>query len=189
MCVLWSEPARAAPEERVSGEESVSSEEEMQQEMARIEEMARAIERALGIFIVHEERREVIEGVVVRGSEAEVWYLRPLEVSQEKAKCDAYRWLLLGRLSDATGVGPVFEAYPGLEQVTLVFYDVETKVRGDGRGGYRQSRSAVRHLEVTLSRERSRVLDPKGLRRALGGEGGECVEAGQSLVNRYWYIR
>lgn len=184
--------AVAAPpsaEAQPAAPEVSDAEREMALEMERVDAMAKAIEEALGVFIVHPERREALEGVVIKGKRAEVWFLRPLKVSIEAARCDAFRWLLTGRLAGASGIGPVFKAWPELEQVTLVFYAVETEVNPDGRGGYSQRRGAVRHLEVTLSRERSLSLDHGRLRRTLAGDYDACVKAGQQLVDHFWAIR
>lgn len=161
----------------------------MEAETARLEEMSRGIREALDIFIIHDDKREPLEGVLVKGRSAEVWFLRPLDRNIEDAKCDAFRWLLLGRLTTSKGALEIFKKYPELEQLTLVFYSVETRVRSDRRGGYIQDRTPVRHLELTLNRDRAQALDPKRVPSALRGGRDTCIESGQTMVDRYWYIK
>lgn len=161
---------------------------EMAAESAKLAQMAADIEESLGIYIVHKDDREALEGVIVKGSRAEVWFLRPLERNIDDAKCDAFRWLFNGRLAATPGVLPLFKRYPELDEVTLVFYAVRTKVRSDNKGGYIQDRTPIRHLELSLTRERALALDPKRTRELLERSRGVCIEEGQKLVDRYWSI-
>ena len=161
---------------------------EMAAESAKLAQMATDIEESLGIYIIHKDDREALEGVIVKGSRAEVWFLRPLERNIDDAKCDAFRWLFNGRLAATPGVLPLFKRYPELDEVTLVFYAVRTKVRSDNKGGYIQDRTPIRHLELSLTRERALALDPKRTREILKRSRGTCIEEGQKLVDRYWSI-
>lgn len=158
-------------------------------EMRELDAMVATIEGSLDIFLARKERREILEGVVLKGDRAEVWVLRPLKLNIEAAKCDAYRWLLLGRLKQSKGVQPIFARYPHLEEITLVFYEIASQLEHDGRGGYIQERSAIRHVELTLSRGRAAQLDPKALAKALGGDRAACIRSGESAVDHHWYIK
>jgi hypothetical protein len=151
--------------------------------------LALALEDALGVYIVHPDLREELERVEIHDGVAEVWFLRDLDINPQDARCDAFRWLLLGRFQENTGALPLFDKFPDLQGVHLIFYAVETRVRVDARGDYAQSRTPVRHLELNLSRDRAKALDPKNLRKALRSSRDACVEAGQSSVDHYWYVR
>jgi hypothetical protein len=168
---------------------ATASEEPVAVEDPQAARLAEAVEEALGVYIVHAPLREALERVVVRGGEAEVWFLRDLDINPQDARCDAYRWLLLGRFGRSVGALPLFQEEAGLETLKLVFYSLQTRVRVNARGEYEQSRTPVRQLELNLSREKARAIDPKALEKALGGGREACISNGQALVDHYWYIR
>jgi hypothetical protein len=153
------------------------------------QDMATDIESALDIYLVHKPKREALEGVIVQRDRAEVWFLRNLDVNRDDAKCDALRWLLLGRFKTSKGVRDVFEAYPTVQTVALVFYRVETRVRVGARGEYVQDRTAVRTLEVSIDRPKGSVLNRKLLEPALRGSREACIANGEAAVDHHWYIR
>ncbi len=161
---------------------------EMDAEFERLDKMAADIEEMLGIYIIHKSKREALEGVLVKGRRAEVWFLRSLDRNGQDARCDAYRWLMLGRFGGDVGALGVFGKYPELEKLTVVYYSLETKVRSDRKGGYIQDRTPIRQLEITIDRERAGALDPKGLRATLERSRGSCIEQGEALVNNFWYV-
>jgi len=182
-----------APARAQSGADAEVGEEaaEPARDTARERELDRkvaTIEDLMGIYLAVPERRELLEGVVLKEDRAELWVLRPLVKNIEAARCDAYRWLLLGRLERSKGAPAVFKAFPDLSELTLVFYQVATELDHDGRGGYVQHRSAIRHLEITLSRERAQSLDLKALEKLLKGDRARCIEAGQQSVDHHWTI-
>lgn len=150
--------------------------------------LALAVEEALGVYIVHAKLREELERVEARDGVAEVWFLRDLDINAQDARCDAYRWLLLGRFEDNPGALPLFKEQQGLQMLKLVFYSVQTRVRVNARGDYVQSRTPVRQLELNLSRAKARAIDAKALQKALGGSREACIANGESLVDHHWYI-
>jgi hypothetical protein len=151
--------------------------------------MVEDIEEGLGVYLIHPDKREALERVLVSGGRAEVWFLRTLEVNSEDAKCDALRWLLLGRLNTSDGARSIFERYPDVETIALVFYTVETRVRVTARGEYEQSRTAVRTLEVSVDRARGLALNRKTLEPALRASRTSCIAVGEESVDYHWYIR
>ncbi len=155
----------------------------------RRKDIAASIESALDVYLVHKPKREALEGVIVQRGRAEVWFLRNLDVNQQDAKCDALRWLLLGRFQTSKGVRAAFEANPEMETVALVFYRVETRVRVGARGEYVQDRTAVRTLEVSIDRTKGKVLNRKLLEAALRGNRDTCIAKGEAAVDHHWYIR
>ncbi len=144
-----------------------------------------AVQEALGLYLALPDRREAGERVVVQGDRLEAWFLRPLpRDGRDAALCDGFRWLLGGRLEASPGVQALFEAMPGIETVTLVFYDLETRVEAAARGGYQQLRNAAPVARYTMSRSRAKLIRPADARAALAGS--SCVTNGRSLVDAFW---
>lgn len=162
---------------------------DLEAELVRMEAMSKDIEQMLGIYIIHKDKRELLEGVLVKGKRVEVWFLRPLDRNTEDTKCDAFRWLMMGRFGRNGGAPEIFRKYTEIEEITLVFYGVETKVRSDRKGGYIQDRTPVRQLELTIDKERAGALDPKRLGSILSRNRGACISQGEKLVNHHWYIK
>lgn len=144
-----------------------------------------AVQRHLGIFLTPPEFRDPAERVEVRRDEAEIWFLRPISAEKrDEALCEGARWLLVGRLDAADGIGQVFRARDALDRVTLVFFDVETDVDLDRNGRYVQKRNPAPHAKFTVSRKRAAALDPLALDRALSGRG--CVESAREVLDTLW---
>lgn len=142
-----------------------------------------AVAKHLGVYLTTPERREGFERVVAKGDQLEVWFMRPVS-DAEAAGCDGLRWLLLGRLASAGGVAPLFDELRMVNEISLIFYDVETQVRPDRQGNYTQSRTPVPHARISMSRARVALLDPKQLDASLKGR--NCTRIGQGLVDSYW---
>ncbi|MCB9552124.1 MAG: hypothetical protein H6705_09635 [Myxococcales bacterium] len=144
-----------------------------------------AVQRHLGIFLTTPEFRDPAERVEVRRDEAEIWFLRPVTGDErDAALCEGARWLLVGRLDAADGIGQVFRARDALDRVTLVFFDVETDVDLDRNGRYLQKRNPTPHAKFTVSRKRVAALDPLALDRALSGS--DCVQSAREVLDTLW---
>lgn len=144
-----------------------------------------SVQRHLGLFLTTPDRREGHERVVAHGPRLEMWFLRPVtRKDRDEAVCDGFRWLLAGRLANAGGIRALLAELTAVDQVTLVFYDLETRVEPDARGRYRQIRNAAPHARFTISREKAALLRTEGLRGSLAG--AQCEEVGRSLVDLFW---
>ncbi len=102
----------------------------------------------------------------------------------DRPLCDGFRWLLVGRLADAPGVRSLFDQLPSVDEVTLVYYDLETRVEPDASGRYRQLRNAAPHARFTVSRASAARLNPQALEGQL--QGPDCVALGRRLVDSVW---
>jgi len=150
-------------------------------------QMEAAVQKHLGIYLAVRARREASERVVVEGDRLEVWFQRPLPRTQRaEVLCDGFRWLIRGRLKASTGVGALFAALPEIESVTLVFYELETKVEPKADGRYRQLRNAVPQARYRVSRSRAELVDPMVASKALRGAG--CAGRGEALVDAFWVV-
>ena len=74
---------------------------------AKAEAMSRDIEDALGIYIIHKDKREALEKVLVKERRAEIWFLQPLGEEAQTVKCNALKWLFLGRMDNEIVVHPI----------------------------------------------------------------------------------
>ncbi len=148
-------------------------------------QMELAVQKHLSIYLTTRSRREASERVVLEGDRLEVWFMRPLPRSKRgDFLCDGFRWLIRGRLAGSTGIRALFAALPEIENVTLVFYELETKVEPDAQGHYTQLRNASARARYTVSRQRANMVDPVAAARALNGAG--CAARGEALVDGFW---
>lgn len=155
--------------------------------MAQLSDAAaeEAVQSTLGIFLTTPDRREQHERVAVQSGRLEIWFLRPVRRQDgDRPVCDGLRWLLTGRLADVPGVRALFEQLPSVDDVTLVFYDLETTVQPDASGRYRQLRNAAPQARFSVSRASATQLNPKLLEAQLQGPG--CVALGRRLVDSVW---
>lgn len=162
---LWPLPGRAAPD---AGE------------------LEAAVRKHLHIFLTLPDRRESGEGISLDDhGELEIRFLRTLPPKRRDALlCQGIRWLLLGRLEGADGVGGLFRALPEVESVALVFYELETRLTLDAQQVYVQARSATPRARIRVSREKGEALDPLVVERLLGPE--TCLANGRTLVDAVW---
>ncbi len=165
MGLLCAGPAQAAPEPAV---------------------LEAAVRKHLHIFVTLPERRESGEGLSIDDhGELEIRFLRTLPTARrDAAVCQGIRWLLLGRLAGADGIGALFRALPEIQSVALVFYELETRLAVDAEQGYVQSRSANPVARIRIGREKGEALDPVVVDRLLGPE--TCLSNGRTLVDAIW---
>ena len=144
------------------------------------------VQKALGIFLALPDRRERGEGLSLDDhGELEIRFQRSLPPTKRDAfLCQGIRWVLLGRLDKATGIGALFRSLPDVKSVVLVFYELETRLKADADGGYAQSRRAVPSARFRISREKALTLDPNAMERLLGPE--TCLSNGRNLLDLLW---
>lgn len=132
-----------------------------------------------------DDRREGYEGVSLREGRVEIWFLRSVSAkTKSEALCEGARWLLTGRLAASSGARGLFGALPEIDEVVLVFYRLETRVKPDTEGRYQQTRDAVPQARFTLGRDKALQLDPAVLRGTLVGD--RCAALGSSLLDGVW---
>ncbi|MFN3200121.1 MAG: hypothetical protein ACE366_17115 [Bradymonadia bacterium] len=144
-----------------------------------------AVTKHLGIFLTTPERREGFERIELKGDRLEIWFMRPVtKNNRDTLGCDGLKWLLMGRLAIAGGVKPLLDDLRMVNEVTLIFYDVQTHVKPDRKGNYSQERAPQPHGRFTISRSRAALIDAKNLAGTLRGR--NCTRVGQSLVDSFW---
>jgi len=155
------------------------------QRVASTSEAARQVQAHLGLYVTRLDRRDEGEQVYVRRERLEAWLLRPISAeSVEKALCEGASWLLTGRLRASRGVGPLFEARPETETMSLIFYDVKTRVDPDRDGRYRQRRAIEPQARFSVDRARFSQLDAANLETQL--RGADCVRNARVILNEMW---
>lgn len=166
------------------GDETSGMGEEQEQQVAQ------EIATLTDIYLTHRQRRDPLEQIVVDGGRAEIWFLHGLEggaAEVQAARCDAFRWLLFGRLTRSRGVFEVFRRFPSIQEVRLNLFTIGTTIEPDGRRGYRQVRKANAKMEITITRDTAASLDPVQQRKRLRGPA--CVTAGEGIVDKTWYTQ
>jgi hypothetical protein len=165
VAAMWPSPVRSAPDAA---------------------DLEAAVRKHLHIFITLPDRRESGEGVSLDDhGELEIRYLRTLPASRrDAALCQGIRWLLLGRLAGAGGIGALFRALPEVQSVVLVYYELETRLALDAEQRYVQTRSASPRARIRIGREKGETLDPAVVDRLLGPE--TCLSNGRTLVDALW---
>lgn len=145
-----------------------------------------AVAEHLGIFLALKDRRESHERITLEQGRLEIWFLRAPETQATRARsiCDGARWLLTGRLDKSTGAKALFAAQPDVQEITLVFYALETKVTPDRRGKYTQERSAAPMARFTIRRETAGQLNVESLRKTL--KGARCPTLAETVLDSVW---
>lgn len=145
-----------------------------------------AVAEHLGIFLALPDRRESHERVTLEQGRLEIWFLRAPETQATRARsiCDGARWLLTGRLAKSTGAKALFAANSEVDEITLVFYALETKVTPDRRGKYTQERSAQPMARFAIRRETAQQLNVESLRKTLTG--ARCPTLAETVLDSVW---
>lgn len=146
---------------------------------------AQLIERAVSPYVTHERGRDMDEGVKFMGNSAEIWVLESLERGDLNAKlCRAGGWLFGGRLKRGRGAKEAFERVSSLQELSLIFYKVKTKVNPNLEGRYVQTRSAVITARFTLSRAQANMINTERAQQLLGEL--QCREHLKGLLDDLW---
>lgn len=145
-----------------------------------------AVGEHLGLFLALPDRRESHEKVTLTQERLEIWFLRAPETQAARARsiCDGARWLLTGRLANSTGAKGLFAALPELQEITLIFYALDTKVSPDRDGKYVQSRSPQPTARFTIRRETASQLNLESLRKTLTG--ARCPTLAETVLDSVW---
>jgi hypothetical protein len=148
--------------------------------------LAPVIKQHLGIFLALPDRREAFEKITLDKGRAEIWFLRstPTSAARDVAICEGARWLLTGRLEATGGARAVFDARPDLDEMTLIFYALDTSVTPDRNGKYTQDRSARPTARFTIRRETAAQLNVESLKKTL--KGARCASLAERVLDAVW---
>lgn len=157
-------------------------------------QLKESIEDTYGIYILNPSRRNAAEKVEIKGETVELWlYYDPRKPDYDKQKCEAYKWIMLGRFG-VGGAKPFFEKFPHYKYVDLVVYRLVGDRTLDKEGNYHISKTPSVYMKMRLSRARAQKLDwaavTKELKRAgepKGPDDSACVRTAERWVDAHWY--
>ena len=155
-----------------------------------------SIEDTYGLYILQPSRRNSKEKVEINDDNVEFWlYYDPRKPDPEKIKCEAYKWLLVGRFG-VGGAQPFFAKFPRYKAVDLVIYRLASERTMDANGQYHVSKSPSAYLKLRVTRARAEKLDWAAVKQLLekagepkGPEPGQCVRTADRWVDQRWYSK
>ena len=88
-------------------------------------------------------------------------------------------------MKKSEGAKAVFADLPNIQELSLIFYRIQTQVTPDLKGHYIQQRTAKPVARFSLSRAKSYDLDPK---RAIAflKKPPECIHNARGLLDELW---
>lgn len=154
-------------------------------------EMKEDVEDTYGMYILNPSRRHPKEKLEINGDNVEIWlYHDPRKVDFDKLKCDAIRWLVLGRFGKG-GAQPFFASYAKFNSVELDVYQLLSSRTVDAAGKYTVTKTPQTVLKVKLTRKRADKTDFDAVKKQLDtlakGEPDVCVKAAEKLIDAKWY--
>lgn len=157
-------------------------------------EIKEDVEDVYGMYILNPSRRHPKEKVEINGENVELWlYHDPRKPDLDKLKCDAIRWLVLGRFGKG-GAQPFFAEFKKFNAVELDVYQLNSTRTVDAAGKYTVTKTPRTILKVKLSRKKADKMDWAAAKESLDKlaklpEGDQCVKAGEKLIDAKWYNR
>ncbi len=148
----------------------------------------------MGIFLTVPNRRHAKERVVVRGNQrsgyiADIWHWRSLSKrNSAEEKCHAYTWLLAGRGLYGKGAGEAFDRFPGLKEINLRFFDVQTGTKlGKKKGEVLPTEKIIPYARVGVSKRsfQRKKTSEEQLEKSL--QGRRCSSVGAKYVDKNWF--
>lgn len=157
-------------------------------------ELKEDIEDVYGMYILNPSRRHPKERVELSGDNAEFWlYYDPRKLDGDELKCDAIRWLVLGRFGKG-GAQPFFAQFPKINAVELDMFQLNSTRTVDASGKYTVSKSPRTILKVKLTRRKADKIDWATAKETLEKldkmpDAGQCVKAAEKFIDAKWYNR
>lgn len=155
-------------------------------------ELKEDVEDVYGMYILNPSRRHPKEKVEINGESVELWlYHDPRKVDFDKLKCDAIRWLVLGRFGKG-GAQPFFAEFKKFNAVELDLYELSSARSVDNAGKYTVTKTPKTVLKVKLTRKKADKMDWVAAKESLDKlaklpEADQCVKAGERLIDAKWY--
>ncbi|HVO29687.1 MAG TPA: hypothetical protein VMV18_03090 [bacterium] len=159
-------------------------------------QLKESIEDAYGLYILQPSRRNPKEKVEISDDNVEMWlYFDPRKPDYDRMKCEAYKWVLLGRFGIG-GAQPFFEKFPKYKAVDLVVYRLASERTMDKDGNYHVSKTPSAYLKLRVSRAKAKALDWSAVKQQLekagepkGPEPVACVRNAEKWVDAKWYSK
>lgn len=156
-------------------------------------EVKEDIEDVYGLYILNPSRRHPKEKVEVNGDTVELWlYHDPRKKDLERIKCDAYKWITLGRFGKG-GAQPFFAQFPKFNAVELILFQLKSSRTVDREGKYTVTKTPSPTMKVRLSRKRAERVKWDDLRKEFerlskaGTDADPCARFGERQVDAKWY--
>ena len=157
-------------------------------------ELKEDIEDAYGMYILNPSRRHPKEKIEINGENVEVWlYYDPRKGDNDKLKCDAMKFLLLGRFGNG-GAQRFFSEFEKYQSVELDVFQLNSGRTVDANGKYTVTKTPRTILKVKLSRKRSDKHDYADLAKRFRPDGDigklepdQCVKAAEKLIDAKFY--
>ncbi len=155
-------------------------------------ELKESIEDLYGVYILNPSRRQAREKVEIdpTGKKATLWlYYDPRKPDFEKIKCEALRWILVGRFGKG-GAQPFFQQHKKFETVELVLFELKSNRTVDKDGKYTVTKTPSPIAKLRLDRKKSEKHDWAAVKKKMDiGQAPDadaisaCVKNGESLVS------
>ena len=138
------------------------------------------IEQIMGVYLLDPPRRHETERVTIQGGKIYLSYWRVLGagMTETEIKTMAVQWFMFGRNQFSSGVRGIFSEMPNIEEVTLVFQEVE---RPDGTTRRNGTDKVIPYLSIRLTRKRFEKLDLDRLAICTGQ--GDCAREFRRAFN------
>ena len=156
-------------------------------------ELKEEIEDTYGMYILNPSRRHPKEKVEINGENVEIWlYHDPRKADFDKIKCDAIRWLLLGRFGKG-GAQPFFAQFPKFNAVELDLFHLTSSRTVDAAGKYTVTKTPRTVLKVKLTRKKSDKTDYAAIAKEFetkyktADDAPACVKAAEKFVDAKFY--
>jgi hypothetical protein len=156
-------------------------------------ELKEEIEDTYGMYILNPSRRHPKEKIEVNGENVEIWlYHDPRKADFDKLKCDAIKWLLLGRFGKG-GAQPFFAAFPKFNAVELDMFQLTSSRTVDAAGRYTVTKTPRTVLKVKLTRKRSEKTDYAAIAKEFTDkykspdDAAACVKSAEKMIDAKFY--
>lgn len=151
------------------------------------------IEDVYGVYILLPSRRNPKEKVEINGDTVEMslfvdprWRENP---EYNKMKCDAMKWILVGRFGTG-GAQPFFNEFTKYNNVDLTVFKLDSTRTVDKDGKYTVTKTPDTIMRFRLTRKKAEKTDWPGVAKAMDPKNPDgCVRAGEKLVDRTWYSK
>src|SRR5688500_14292661 len=159
-------------------------------------ELKEDIEDVYGMYILNPSRRHPKEKVEVKDESVEIWLFHdPRKTDNDKLKCDAVKFLLMGRFGDG-GAKRFFAEFPKFNSVELDLYQLATSRTVDKDGKYTVNKTPKTILKVKISRKKSDEHDYDAIAKRFRPDGDigklepdQCIKQAEKLISAKFYSK
>ena len=151
------------------------------------------IEAAYGLYILNPSRRNPKEKVEIKGETAEMYlYWDPRKSDPDKLKCDALKWLLLGRFGKG-GAQNFFQQLPKFQAAQLHLFRLNSTRTVDAAGKYTVTKTPQEIAKLNLTRKKAEKTDWNKVKADFAkfarpdADYAACVKTTEKHIDARWY--